>query len=57
MSTSTSGKCEWKRRCGNNEYAIPFQDLKIVKQSLEKLKRTLESQLILNLGIPPLLLA
>ena len=24
MSTCTSGKCEWKRRCGNNEYSIPF---------------------------------
>lgn len=39
MSTCTSGKCEWKRRCGNNEYAIPFQDLKIVKAEFGKTKK------------------
>ena len=39
MSTCTSGKCEWKRRCGNNEYAIPFQDLKIVKAEFGKTEK------------------
>ena len=36
MSTCTSGKCEWKRRCGNIEYAILFQGLKIVKAEFRK---------------------
>ena len=39
MFTCTSGKCEWKRRCGNNEYAIPFQDLKIVKAEFGKTEK------------------
>lgn len=39
MSTCTSGKCEWKRRCGNNEYAIPFQYLKIVKAEFGKTEK------------------
>ena len=39
MSTCTSGKCEWKRRCGNNEYAIPFRDFKIVKAEFRKAEK------------------
>ena len=39
MSTCTSGKCEWKRRSGNNEYAIPFRDLKIVKAEFGKTEK------------------
>ena len=39
MSTCTSGKCEWKRRCGNNEYAVPFRDLKIVKAEFGKTEK------------------
>ena len=41
MPTCTSGKCEWKRRRGNNEYAIPFRDLKIAKAEFGKTERTL----------------
>ena len=39
MSTCTSGNCEWKRRCGNNDYAIPFRDLKIVKAEFGKTEK------------------
>lgn len=39
MSTCTSGKREWQRRCGNNEYAIPCQDLKIVKAEFGKTEK------------------
>ena len=41
MPTCSSGKCEWKRRRGNNEYAIPFLDLKIAKAEFGKTERTL----------------
>ena len=27
MNTCTSGKCEWKKRSGNSQYATPFKDL------------------------------
>ena len=36
MSTCTSGKCEWKRRSGNSDYATPLKDLRIVKAEFGK---------------------
>ena len=36
MSTCTSGKCEWKRRSGNSDYATPLKDLLIVKAEFGK---------------------
>ena len=36
MSTRTSGKCEWKRRSGNSDYATPLKDLRIVKAEFGK---------------------
>lgn len=38
MSTCTSGKCQWKRRSGNNEYAVRLKDLKIVKAEFGKIE-------------------
>ena len=36
MSTCTSGKCEWKRRSGNSDYATPLKYLRIVKAAFGK---------------------
>ena len=36
MSTCTSGKCEWKRRSGNSDYATYLKDLRIVKAEFGK---------------------
>ena len=36
MTTCTSGKCEWKRRRENSEYATPLKDLKIVEAEFGK---------------------
>ena len=36
MSTCTSGKCEWKRRSGNSDYATPLKDLRIMKAEFGK---------------------
>ena len=39
LTTCTSGKCEWKRQSGNNEYATLLKDLKIVKAEFGKEER------------------
>ena len=41
MSTCTSGKCEWKRRSGNKEYAVRLKDRKIVKAEFGKIETDL----------------
>ncbi|KXJ12152.1 hypothetical protein AC249_AIPGENE28621 [Exaiptasia diaphana] len=35
-ATCTSGKCEWKRRCHKNEYAVRLKDLKFTKAEFGK---------------------
>ena len=39
MTTCTSGKCQWKKRSGNSEYAARLQDLKFVKAEFGKAEK------------------
>lgn len=39
MSTCTSGKCEWKKRSGNSQYATLLKNLKIVKAKFGKAEK------------------